>query len=175
MTDEANPIYFSSIDNIVEGFNFLKKELGASFLCVVLSNEFLKTTIQPPCGQTTRLATAAPSLTCFTWQMSIEQRFKGYITVSRSASLESSSCPGCGSSHLVSVLSIYFSNKNPTDTGLKDGVLTHLLPGPHYDIPNTCGPSPSVCCQFDFKRLTSSYGCPGPRPVQITEKNVQER
>ena len=29
MTDEANLIYFSSIDNIVEGFNFLKKELGA--------------------------------------------------------------------------------------------------------------------------------------------------
>ena len=69
----------------------------------------------------------------------------------------------------------FFSNTNPADTGLKNGVLTHLLPGAQYDIANMCGPTPSVCCQFYFKRLTTSYGCPGPRPVQITEKNVQER
>ena len=39
---------------------------------------------------------------------------------------------------------------------------------------NSCGPDPKVCCQFDFKRLGGVYGCPGPLPQKITERNVKK-
>ncbi|RCN37621.1 glycosyl hydrolase family 38 protein [Ancylostoma caninum] len=50
-------------------------------------------------------------------------------------------------------------------------MLTHVLPYAHYDILNSCGPNPSVCCEFDFKRMTH-WSCPGVKPVPITPANV---
>ena len=60
------------------------------------------------------------------------------------------------------------------DSDGRNDVSTHVLPFMHYDVPNSCGPDPSVCCQFDFKRLTH-FTCPGPKPVPITRENVAER
>ena len=32
----------------------------------------------------------------------------------------------------------------------------------------------STCCEFDFKRITH-FGCPGPKPVAITEENLASK